>query len=167
MSVASVRFPTLSDVDAMARVHVEGWRETYAGQLPDEMFGDEAVDRRRAMWTSILSAPPKITRRSAVATVNGAVVGIALVDAPPRTDDVPTGVSQQLYVLYLLRAHHGSGLGQRMLDAVLDDGPALLWVAKENPRAQAFYRRNGFTLDGVEVADPDVPSFIECRMVRS
>ncbi len=54
-----------------------------------------------------------------------------------------------------------------MLDAVIDDGPALLWVAKDNPRAQAFYRRNGFTPDGTEIVDQDVPTFVECRMVRS
>lgn len=162
-----VRLPRLEDVDAIARVHVDGWRETYAGQLPDTAFGAEAVERRRRMWASTLSAPDRPTRRVAVATADDVIVGVALADRPQEAGDVATGVAQQLNVLYLLRAHHGSGLGQRMLDAVLDDGAALLWVAKDNPRAQAFYRRNGFTPDGTEIVDQDVPTFIECRMVRS
>ena len=165
MSV-DVRAPGLDDVDAMARVHVDGWRETYAGQLPDSAFDDDAVERRRQMWTSILTSPLRPTRRVAVATSNGHIVGIALADEPRDAADRAAGVAQELYVLYLLRAHHGSGLGQRMLDAVLDDRSAMLWVAKDNPRAQAFYRRNGFALDGTEMTADDVPSFIECRMVR-
>lgn len=165
MSV-DVRAPGLDDVDAMARVHVDGWRETYAGQLPDSAFDDDAVERRRQMWTSILSNPPRSTLRVAVATSNGHIVGIALADEPRDAADRAAGVAQELYVLYLLRAHHGSGLGQRMLDAVLDDRSATLWVAKDNPRARAFYHRNGFALDGTEMPDDDVPSFIECRMVR-
>lgn len=163
----AVRLPRFDDAEAIARVHVDGWRQTYAGQLPDTAFGAEAVERRRRMWASILSAPDHPTRRVAVATADDVIVGIALADRPQEAGDVSTGVVQQLYVLYLLRAHHGSGLGQRILDAVIDDGPALLWVAKDNPRAQAFYRRNGFTPDGTVIVDQDVPTFVECRMVRS
>ncbi len=158
--------PHVDDVDAMARVHVDGWRETYAGQLPAWAFDDDAVERRRQMWTSILTNPPRLTRRVAVATSNGHIGGIALADDPRDAADRAAGVEQELYVLYLLRAHHGSGLGQGLLDAVLDERSAMLWVAKANPRAQAFYRRNGFALDGTEMPDDDVPSFIECRMVR-
>lgn len=40
------------------------------------------------------------------------------------------------------------------------------WVAKENPRAIAFYRRNGFELDGAEQTDPGAPSITDARMVR-
>ncbi|WP_241968918.1 GNAT family N-acetyltransferase [Microcella putealis] len=162
-----MRTPDATDVEDIARVHVEGWRETYAGQLPDSSFDADALARRRQMWTSILTSPPRSTRRVAVATSNGHIVGLALADEPRDAADRAAGVTQQLYALYLLSAHHGSGLGQRMLDAVIDDGPALLWVAKDNPRAQSFYRRNGFTLDGTEIIDDDVPTFVECRMVRS
>lgn len=161
-----VRAPGLDDVDAMARVHVDGWRETYAGRLPNSAFDADALERRRQMWTSILTSAPRPTRRVAVATSNGHIVGLALADEPRDAADRAAGVAQELYVLYLLRAHHGSGLGQRMLDAVLDNRSATLWVAKDNPRARAFYRRNGFALDGTEKPDDDVPSFIECRMVR-
>ncbi|MEJ1192270.1 GNAT family N-acetyltransferase [Pseudarthrobacter sp. CCNWLW207] len=50
--------------------------------------------------------------------------------------------------LYTYAGFHGSGVGTALLAAVIDDNaPAALWVAHPNPRAQAFYRKNGFVTD--------------------
>ena len=49
----------------------------------------------------------------------------------------------ELESLYVLASRHGSGAGQSLLDAVISDRPAYLWVADNNPRARAFYTRNG------------------------
>ncbi|WP_354962164.1 GNAT family N-acetyltransferase [Arthrobacter sp. Bi83] len=54
----------------------------------------------------------------------------------------------ELWGIYLLSAYHGSGLGQRLLEATIGTENAMLWVAQDNPRAQAFYRRNGFSPNG-------------------
>jgi len=53
-----------------------------------------------------------------------------------------------------------------MLEAVLQDDPAQLWVLRSNDRAIAFYERNGFAVDGVEFIDPSEPSLVELRIVR-
>ena len=69
-------------------------------------------------------------------------------------------------MLYVLREHHGSGAGQALLDAVLGEEPAQLWVAEANPRAIRFYERNGFRADGATLTDPAVEDLREIRMVR-
>jgi GNAT superfamily N-acetyltransferase len=79
-------------------------------------------------------------------------------DDPPR--------DRALYTLYVLASEYGSGAGQALLEAVLGDAPAYLWVAAENPRATAFYERNGFVLDGVSKAGPRSERLVELRMVR-
>jgi len=53
-----------------------------------------------------------------------------------------------------------------LLDAALGDQPALLWVAEQNPRAIAFYQRNGFSFDGQVLDDPTAPLITDLRMVR-
>jgi len=53
-----------------------------------------------------------------------------------------------------------------MLDAVLRDDPAQLWVLRGNIRAIAFYERNGFVADGTEFIDPAEPNLVELRMIR-
>ena len=59
--------------------------------------------------------------------------------------------------------YHGSGAGRALLDAVVGDEPASLWVVNPNPRAQAFYRKAGFVPDGM-IKDEGIP---EIRMMRS
>lgn len=50
----------------------------------------------------------------------------------------------------MLARRYGSGAGQLLLDAAVGDGGAYLWIADENPRALAFYRRTGFVQDGAD-----------------
>ena len=100
--------------------------------------------------------------RAAVAESDGAVVGIAL--AGPATE-ADVAWDTQLYVLYLLGAFHGSGAGRGLMEAVLPAGTSAgLWVADPNPRAQAFYAKQGFEPDGVTKVDDGVR---EVRMVRA
>lgn len=79
----------------------------------------------------------------------------------------PNGAHEptQLYVLYVYAAFHGSGVGAALLASVIEPTtPAALWVADPNPRAQAFYRKNGFVPDGSVKIEDDLR---EIRMVRT
>ena len=59
-----IREPVVDDVEGMARVHVDAWRETYRGQMPDAVLDDPGLlERRRAMWRSFFT-PEKIGRAS-------------------------------------------------------------------------------------------------------
>lgn len=159
-----VRPAELGDVPGLARVHVESWRETYRGQVPDEVLDDPSfIERRERFWTAVITDDrPGVNRRAAAAILDGKVVGAALASTP--TDDDATW-PQQLYVLYTYAAVHGRGAGAALLGTVLDlDEPAALWVADPNPRAQAFYRKQGFEPDGVSKVEDGIR---EIRMVRS
>jgi len=164
----SVRDAVASDAENIARVHVDAWRETYSGVLADHHFTEEAFSRRRQFWTRYLSLAPR-PGRMVVAERGGAPVGFANAgDArgPDAEHGFPPARSLHLFSIYLLSAAHGSGLGQSMLDAVLRDDPAQLWVLRGNHRAIAFYERNGFAVDGIEFIEPSEPSLVEIRMLR-
>ena len=160
----AVRPAVIADVAGMARVHVDSWEETYRGIMPDELLdAPDLIDRRRQMWTQILAeaAPQKYV--SAVAEQDGRIVGIAM-SGPPETDG--SVEDRHLYVLYAYRSMHGTGVGQDLLDAVVDPTvTTALWVADPNPRAQAFYAKNGFVADGTVKTD-DYDGVREVRMVR-
>lgn len=96
------------------------------------------------MWRTNL-AEDTGTESPMVALDGDDLVGFAAV-APTTGDDAVR--PEELTMLYVLADAHGSGAGQALLDAVLGDRPASLWVAADNPRARAFYRRNGFHPDG-------------------
>ncbi|WP_353809617.1 GNAT family N-acetyltransferase [Agromyces sp. SYSU T00194] len=132
--------------------------------MPDEYFGERMLEQRRGLWNAIVSDHDRDDLRVAVAEADGTLVGFACSGRPQDPQHPPR--LRQLYMVYVSRSHHGTGAGQALIDAVLGDEPAYLWVAKENPRAQAFYARNGFAFDGVEHPDEHVETFIEARMVR-
>lgn len=146
----------------MAGVHVESWRQTYRGLMRDAVLdAPDLLPTRRRFWQSVLIDERYASFRAAVAETDGDVVGIAL--AGPATEPDVTW-DAQLYVLYLLEAFYGSGAGRRLMEAVLPiGGSAGLWVADPNPRAQAFYARQGFAPDGGMKAEDGVR---EVRMVR-
>jgi GNAT superfamily N-acetyltransferase len=130
----------------MAKVHVDTWRETYRGIVDDSVLDDPALlSWRETFWTAALTDERYSQNVAAVATLDGAVVGIAM--SGPSLDALV--VPQQLHVLYVYAAFLGRGIGDALLDAVVDPSAgAVLWVADPNPRAQAFYRRHGFAADG-------------------
>ena len=167
----TLRPPLPSDVESLAVLHVRCWREAYGHLLPEEFFTEERLESRRRLWT-MLTAPPaaapqgqtKAAQTIRVAEAAAEVVGFAGGGTPLDPEEAALG--QNLSMLYLRQDFHGSGAGQALFDAVLPSGPAFLWVAKDNPRAQSFYRRNGFALDGTEDVLEDFGRITEARMVR-
>lgn len=146
-------------------MHVHGWRDTYGHLLPERFYGAEALEQRRRQWTEWTRSAenPAPGRCLRVAELEDRVIGVAF-SGPSVGDDALR--KTELYMIYVLTAHHGTGAGQALLDAVLDDRPAQLWVAENNPRAHAFYRRNGFALSGIRRVDAELNDLAEVRLVR-
>jgi ribosomal protein S18 acetylase RimI-like enzyme len=68
--------------------------------------------------------------------------------------------------LYVAEGHRGSGIADRLLSDSISRQPAHLLVFEKNLRAQAFYKRQGFTPDGHREIDADTGIW-ELRMTRN
>jgi ribosomal protein S18 acetylase RimI-like enzyme len=157
-----VRYARVEDAAEMARVNVRSWRETYRGVMADHVLDDpELPAARERVWTAAISDERYRANRVAVAERDGELIGISMA-GPPQDSGTKWGT--HLYVLYVVAAQHGTGVGAALLDAVVSPhDSAALWVADPNPRAQAFYRKHGFVPDGTVNVDDGVR---EIRMVR-
>ncbi len=114
-------------------------------------------------WSRTLSSVSTSQARTAVAErACDGIVGFITV-GPPR--DSQPSAKYQLWALNIAVEHHGTGLAQHVMAAVLGDASAYLWVARGNDRAITFYDRHGFTADGTEVID-EQDGITEVRMVR-
>lgn len=155
-----VRPAQLTDVPAMAQLHVDAWGETYRGLIGDDILDDpNFVSARERQWMTALTDPRFSTHRVAVAEQGQMIIGIAM-SGPIAEEAGPL----HLYVLYVLAQWHGTGVGTDLLEAVLArDEAATLWVAEPNPRAQVFYRKHGFEPDGTEKVEDDLK---EIHMAR-
>lgn len=141
-------------------MHLQCHEEAYGRHLPAEFFA-----MRRA------TLPGRVENfRLSVAAGDVPMLaydgrGLVGVAGSARDGDAP--VHLELRWIYTLERVHGSGAGQLLLDAVIGAEAAYLWVLEDNPRAQAFYARNGFVFDGAAKAmPPEWHRLPEVRMVR-
>ena len=118
-------------------MRVQSWRESYAHFLSAEFLAAQDPADGVDGWRRTIESGQTTFF---VSEVDGEVRGFALA-CPAREENPPR-------------------------EWVLGDRPAYLWVAEENPRAIAFYRRNGFTPDGERKIEPEWDNLVEIRMVR-
>ena len=137
-----------ADAEALARVHVRSWRETYRGLLPEAYLArmSEADFTRR--FRHALTFPGRNEVTLAAAAREG-LIGYAQ-GGPSRA-----GVEgeAEIATLYLLRSAQGSGAGRRLMAGMahaLAAGGArslAISVLRDNLRARGFYEHLGGQAD--------------------
>lgn len=132
-STAGIRRATWADASAVAGVWLRS-RKASEPDIPPPIHSDDEV---RAWFAEVVLAE----RVTWVAEVDGAVVGLLVLDGP--------WVDQ----LYVDPARTGQGLGSRLLERAKAEGPEGLdlWTFQANTGARRFYARQGFA----EVARTD------------
>ena len=151
-----------SDTEALGRVHAACWHETYDHLISKAALQKLSPRRMAELWSGWVKLGEDSVLYAALA--DSEIVGFAGV-GPARDAESPR--ERQLNFIYLLKKFHGTGTGQKLLDAVLGQEPAYLWVASDNPRAHGFYKRNGFAPDGAEHVEVFLGEDLhEVRLVR-
>ncbi|HEX5857033.1 MAG TPA: GNAT family N-acetyltransferase [Microbacterium sp.] len=151
----AIRAARSEDAPGIARVQVQGWREAYTGRMPQSIIDDLDTDRATGNWRGAIerAADPDAAGLGLwVAEAGGDIIGFVCA-GDGRDEDAPSG-RREIFAIYVLAAHYGTGAGQALMDAAIGDAAASLWVLEDNPRARAFYRRNRFEPDGA-VKDDD------------
>lgn len=145
-----IREAVAGDAVAIAQVHVQCWREAYAGIVAQETLDAMSVDDRSQRWARILEtrlADPAFC--VFVAEKDGAIVGFGSVASQRDTALAEQGYAGELTAIYLLAAHHGSGAAQRLIGAMVAHligagiATASVWVLEDNLRARRFYEKMG------------------------
>lgn len=163
LSDYEIRPADVTDAPSLGRAHVRIWQEAYAGLMDADYLAGLDPRARGERWATIIEQmPPAQRTRVAVHRASGEVVGFVTVDTA-RDDDPATPT--ELWAINVLADHHGTGVAQALLDAALGDDDAYLWVVEGNERAQSFYRRNGFAVDGGRKRDERL-GVDERRMTR-
>lgn len=139
--MVSIRAATAEDARAIARVHVESWRTTYAGIVPDAYLAGLDEILRVKLWQEWLGGDTVIL----VAERRGEVVGFAHAG---KIREAIESADAELYSLYLVKEAQGRGIGRvllRQLAEVLQEQrfkSLALWVLERN-RARMFYEKCG------------------------
>jgi GNAT superfamily N-acetyltransferase len=159
---ALIRPVTADDAPALGAVHMACWREAYVHHLSADFLARATPESSATRWASTLASLTP-DHRLLVAEAGNELLGFAM-SGPARGDEPPR--DRELFAIYVRAVAHGTGIAQALLDGVLGREPAFLWVLDRNPRATAFYARNGFIDDGATMVLADFEGNLERRMVR-
>lgn len=138
------------DAPSIARVHVEAWRQSYRGLIPDDYLDRLDILARTRRHAERLAV--ERDEATFVAEAPDGVVGFAICGGGRGAPGTGWG---EVHALYLLERAKGRGAGRRLMASCsrwLADRrllPFQVWVLTANFRAIGFYRHLG----GRAVAD--------------
>lgn len=136
----TIRRAATADAAEIARVYVDSWRETYTGLLPESYLAGLSYDAFERHWRRTFAS----RGWAFVGEIEGRIVGLAS-GGRSRQRDLAAG---ELFVLYVLRAWQGRGVGRALFDASRYElaarglGSTVVWVLAANP-ARGFYEHLG------------------------
>jgi GNAT superfamily N-acetyltransferase len=138
----TVRPAKSGDAAAVARIHVETWRDAYAGILPDRVLLRLSESREHGGWSSALLRGESVF----VAEEDGpGVVGFGSC-GPNRLRS--SRFASEVYTLYVAPNHQGCGHGAALLRGMFaalrrhGHETAIIWALSRNP-ARFFYEAMG------------------------
>jgi GNAT superfamily N-acetyltransferase len=140
-----IRPASRADIERIAFIHVQAWRETYRGLVPDALLAGLSVDQRVAAWSDMLDAAERAPA-ILVAEADGTIVGFG---SACRTRDERLGTDGEVTSIYLLDGSKRRGIGRRIFVELLawlgERGcrSVGLWVLDTNVVARRFYEAMG------------------------
>lgn len=171
----TIRAATPADAAGIARVHVDSWRTTYPGIVPDDYLARMSYKSREQFWGRVLSHQSERYDRviAYVATTTaGEIIGFASTQLPAAPEE-----PADLNTIYLVQAWQRRCIGTRLVIEIVRQLIAagqhslLVWVAMNNQGGRRFYEALGgqlaesrqvtfgeLTLDEVAYRWPDLAS---------
>ena len=154
MSEILIRKAKVEDAKGIAKVHVDSWRTTYKGIVPDTFLESLSYEKRELIWEKGITENHVYIAEDE----NGQVIGFST-GGKERTGkyEAYTG---ELYAIYLLKEYQGQGIGRLLFQAVVEDlkdnnfNSMLIWAIEENP-ACLFYEALGgkkIEIQDIEIA---------------
>jgi len=163
-----LRRATPEDAAALAAVEVNCWRVAYRGLMPDAFLDGLSETEKATAWRqNLLKHGLSGRKRVWVAPGDTGIAGFVRVG--PVMDESEVGL---IYLLYVLPEHWRRGLGTALMQAGMQElwdlgmREAILWVLRDNLRAQRFYEQLGWTPDGRTVSEDYGDTLLEALCYR-
>ncbi|MGD0359856.1 MAG: GNAT family N-acetyltransferase [Bryobacteraceae bacterium] len=163
-SAWNIRPARISDARAIAEVHVESWRSTYAGIFSDALLSGLSVDKRELSWREILTAEGASSGITRVGCDEGGNVVGFVSGGKERTGKL--GCEGELYAIYLREQAQRKGLGTLLVRQFVGELEArgfrsmAVWVLALNP-SRRFYECLGGKEIGQQQIEQEGHPFVE------
>ena len=145
-----IRPARAGDAEAIARVRLDSWRETYRGMIPQAYLDAMKLEQSRALWEKVLTAGS--TAVSIFVAERGAeIVGFG---SGNRLAEPKHRFDAELSAVYVRSEFQRAGIGRRLVAETAfalsqrdrGAGGLIVWVIAGNKGARAFFERMGAEL---------------------
>jgi ribosomal protein S18 acetylase RimI-like enzyme len=159
----------VTQLERIAALHLQSWRHTYRGILPDDFLDGEILPRRLRAWRAHMGQN-RSDRLVALAELASELVGFICVHGDGDRD-----WGSRIESLHVAVAFKGRGAGRALmhhaalwLEARYPRRGVYLWVVAKNAPARGFYEHLGAVCVGAsERRDASGGSAANCRYVWS
>lgn len=146
-----IRKAEVEDATGIAKVHVDSWRTTYKGIVPDPFLDTLSYEQRELTWKKGI----KENNVYIAENENGQVIGFST-GGKERTGKYEAFIGE-LYAIYILKEYQGKGIGRLLVQSVVDDlknknlNSMLIWAIEENPACRFYEMLGGKKIDTEEI----------------
>jgi GNAT superfamily N-acetyltransferase len=140
----AIRKARPGDAEAVARIYVAAWRDTYPLVLPAKLLLSMTVEGQTARWRNAIT----MAAREAVYVAEDETKCLLGMTSLGRARDSALGYDAEIYTLYVDPLRTGCGVGRALLEgafaALAERGYArcVVWAHARNP-ARFFYEAMG------------------------
>lgn len=145
LSTPTIRPATPSDVPTVARLHVDSWRSTCRGILPDDVLDGLSYADRERTWMQLIAGGDSGPYVYVAEHPRQGVIGF-IAAGPERSEHLDyTG---EVYALYVDQEHQGGGLGRTLLQYIAQvfaenaHRGLLIWSFTDSP-SNGFFQHLG------------------------
>ncbi|WP_028024144.1 GNAT family N-acetyltransferase [Enterovibrio calviensis] len=138
------RVAKINDLESLAKLHAESWRESYRGIFPDDFLDNDVWEERKNSWAKRL-ASPKSNQYVLLAIENNEVCGFICAFGN-ESSKWGTFIDN----LHVAKSTKGKGVGKQLLhltakwaDEAFEHKGVYLEVLEDNSAARGFYHRLG------------------------
>lgn len=158
-SKTNVRLAVPKDAEGIAKVHVDVWRSTYRGIMPDKVLDELSYEQRAKVRREALEKGDSRYCCLVAEDEKKNIIGFS-VGGPRREGNA--NYDGELYAIYLFKEHHGKGIGKKLFlktaQWLLQRGHSsmLIWVLKDNPTRKFYEAMGGIPLESkvIEIGAP-------------
>ena len=150
---ATIRSAKKEDISKIAAVHIQSWKETYPGIMPERKIASLNMEACSRNCENALASGSHVF----VAEVNQEIIGFVSGGANRIQEACETGLGNtceaELAAIYMLREYHGKGIGRMMfthfVDTMVQAGyhSMVIWVAELNPAVNFYLKMGGEQVD--------------------
>lgn len=155
-----IRKARSEDAKGIAKVHIDSWRTTYRGIVPDTYLKALHYEEKEEIWKrAILTGSVFIAENE-----EGQIVGFA--NGGKERSGQYSGYDGELYAIYLLEAYQGKGIGSSLAKKVFEYlkekgfNSMIIFALAENPACK-FYEAIGGKRIGTEEIEIGGEEFTE------